>query len=167
MGPIRIHRTRVGLEWKELKVQEAPIQIDRAGDMVNVGWRQAGTPASGTAAADAVPMPKPKPRAMRVQLVVPLIRSGEVTWAQWSGVRHRKDALQPLDFSNGLLGVHSVSISNISTATVKRDGINEVSASGVVGNESLVFINTSSTLGPRLIFRMHRRRSRPDRTHQL
>ena len=82
---------------------------------------------SGTA-ADAVPMTKPKPRAMRVQLVVPLIRSGEVTLAQWSGVRHRKDALKPLDFSNGLLGVHSVSISNISTATVKRDGINEVSA---------------------------------------
>src|SRR5437899_6296498 len=32
-------------------------------------------------AADAVPMPKPKPRAMRVQLVVPSIRSREVTWA--------------------------------------------------------------------------------------
>ena len=113
-------------------------------------------------------MPKPKPWAMRVHLVVPSIRSREVTWAQRSGVRHRKNALQPLDFGNGLLGVHSVSISNISTATVKRDGINEVSASGAGGETSpLVFINTSSTLGPRLIFRMHRRRSRPDRAHQL
>jgi hypothetical protein len=32
-------------------------------------------------------------------------------------------SLQPLDFGNGLFGVHSVSISNICTATVKRDGI--------------------------------------------
>src|SRR2546430_14694545 len=113
-------------------------------------------------------MPKPKPRAMRVQLVVPSIRSREVTWAQRSGVRHSKNALQPLDFSNGLLGVHSVSISNMSTATVKRDGINEVSASRRGGETSpRVTINTSPTLGPRLIFRMHHRRSGPHRTHQL
>jgi len=34
------------------------------------------------------------------------IRSREVTCAQRSGVRHREDALQPLDFGKGLVGVH-------------------------------------------------------------
>ena len=34
------------------------------------------------------------------------IRSREVARSQRSSVRHRKDALQPIDFSNGLLSVH-------------------------------------------------------------
>jgi hypothetical protein len=68
-------------------------------------------------------LPNPKPWALRQLLIVPPIRSREVTWAQRSGVRHREDVLKALDFGNSLLGVHSVSISNISTATVKRDGI--------------------------------------------
>jgi len=47
---------------------------------------------------------------MREHFVVPPIRSREVTLAQRSDVRHREDALKALDFGNGLLGVHSVSI---------------------------------------------------------
>ena len=65
---------------------------------------------------------------MRVHPVVPSIRSREVTWAQRSGVRHGKDALQRLDFSNGLVGVHSVSISNIGTPMVKQDAVNDRTA---------------------------------------
>ena len=43
---------------------------------------------------------------MREHLVVPAIRSREVAQAQRSSVRHREDALQSLDFSNGLFSVH-------------------------------------------------------------
>jgi hypothetical protein len=73
-------------------------------------------------ATDAIPLPEPKPRAVCELVIMPSIRSSEIACAQRSRVGHREDALQPLDFGNGLLGVHSVSISNISTATVKRDG---------------------------------------------
>jgi hypothetical protein len=62
---------------------------------------------------------------MREHFVVPSIRSSEVARAQRSGVRVRKDALKALDFGNSLLGVHSVSISNMSVAIVKR-GASEV-----------------------------------------
>src|SRR5260370_13661219 len=55
--------------------------------------------------------------------MVPSIRSREVAGAQRSGVRHCEDALKALDFGNGLLGVHSVSISNIRVAMVKPSGI--------------------------------------------
>ena len=65
-------------------------------------------------------MPQPKPRATGLLLMMPPIRSQEITWAQRSRVGHREDALQPLDFSNALFGVHSVSISNM--AIVKRSG---------------------------------------------
>jgi hypothetical protein len=61
-------------------------------------------------ATDAVPLPKPKPRAVGLLLIVSPIRSREIACAQRSRVGHHEDALQPLDFSNGLLGVHSVSI---------------------------------------------------------
>ncbi len=50
------------------------------------------------------------------------IRSREVACAQRSSVGHREDALQSLDFSNALFSVHSVSISNLSTAMVKWGG---------------------------------------------
>ena len=43
---------------------------------------------------------------MRERIVVPSIRSREVARAQRSGIRHSEDALQPLDFRNGLLSVH-------------------------------------------------------------
>jgi hypothetical protein len=50
---------------------------------------------------------------MREHLVVPAIRSREITQAHRSRVRHCEDALQPLDFSDCLLGVHpSTSIAN-------------------------------------------------------
>jgi hypothetical protein len=75
------------------------------------------------AAANAVPLPKPKPRAVREHLVVPSIHSREVASAQRSGVRRCEDVLKALDFGNSLLGVHSVSISNMSVAIVKRSGI--------------------------------------------
>jgi hypothetical protein len=57
-------------------------------------------------ATDAKMLPQPEPRAVRQILIVPPIRSREVARAQRSRVGHREDALQPLDFSNGLLGVH-------------------------------------------------------------
>jgi hypothetical protein len=57
---------------------------------------------------------------MREHFVVSSIRSREVAGAQRSSVPHREDALKALDFSNGLLGVHPVSISNMSLAIVKR-----------------------------------------------
>ena len=58
------------------------------------------------AAANPVLLPKPEPRAMREHVVVPSIRGRDVACAQRSGVRYRVDALQPLDFGNGPLGVH-------------------------------------------------------------
>lgn len=42
--------------------------------------------------------------------VMPSIRCREVAWAQRSGVRHREDALQPLNFSDGLVNVHAAQI---------------------------------------------------------
>jgi len=56
--------------------------------------------------AERLPMPQPKPRATGLLLMMPPIRSQEITWAQRSRVGHREDALQPLDFSNALFSVH-------------------------------------------------------------
>ena len=50
---------------------------------------------------------------MGKHLIVPAIRSREITQAHRSRVWHCEDALQPLDFSDCLLGVHpSTSIAN-------------------------------------------------------
>jgi hypothetical protein len=68
-------------------------------------------------------LPQPKPRAVREHLIVPPIGSREIARAQRSGVRRGEDALQPIDFSYRLLGVHSVPISNMGVAIVKRSGI--------------------------------------------
>ena len=57
---------------------------------------------------------------MREHFVVRSIRGREVARTQRSGVRRCEDALKALDFGNSLLGVHSVSISNMSVATVKQ-----------------------------------------------
>jgi hypothetical protein len=76
-----------------------------------------------TSAANPVLLPKAKPRAMREHFVVPSIRSGEVAPAEGSGVRRCEDALKALDVGNSLLGVHSVSISDMNVAIVKRSGI--------------------------------------------
>jgi hypothetical protein len=43
---------------------------------------------------------------MREHLVVLSIRSGEIARAERSSVRGCEDALQPLDFGNGLFSVH-------------------------------------------------------------
>ena len=58
------------------------------------------------AAADTISLPEPKPRAICQLLVVSSIRSREVTRAQRSRVWRGEDALQPLDFIDGLFGVH-------------------------------------------------------------
>ena len=90
-----------------------------------IGFEKGGTlalnptPAFGfTSAANPVLLPKAKPWALREHFVVSSIRSCEVARAQGSGVRHCEDALKALDFGNSLLGVHSVSISNIRVAIV-------------------------------------------------
>ena len=57
-------------------------------------------------ATNSVRLPKPEPRAAGVHFVVPSIYSGEVTRGHRSGVGDVEDALQPLDFGNGLFGVH-------------------------------------------------------------
>jgi hypothetical protein len=64
-------------------------------------------------------MPKLKPRAMRERIVVPSVRSSEVACAQRSGVGHREDALQPLDFGDGLFGVHPLPSSGTEPERVK------------------------------------------------
>ena len=62
---------------------------------------------------------------MREHFVVLSIRSREVARAQRSGVGRCEDALKVLDFGNRLLGVHSVSISNMRVAIVKRSGMDD------------------------------------------
>ena len=60
--------------------------------------------------------------------IVPAIGSRDVACAEWPNIRRFEHFLQLLDVVDNAFNVHSVSISNISTATVKRDGINDVSA---------------------------------------
>jgi len=43
---------------------------------------------------------------VREQIVVPPIHSREVACAQRSGVRHGEDALQSLDFGDGLFSIN-------------------------------------------------------------
>jgi hypothetical protein len=61
-------------------------------------------------ATDAIPLPNPKPRALCEHFVVPSIRRRDVAYAEWSTVRDFENDFYPLDFGNGLLGVHSVSM---------------------------------------------------------
>ena len=76
-------------------------------------------PAFGlTSAADPVLLPKPKPRALREHFVVPSIRNRDGACTQRSGFRQREAALKALDFGNGLLGVHSVPLSNMGMVIV-------------------------------------------------
>jgi hypothetical protein len=55
---------------------------------------------------------------VRVYFVVPSIRSREVAPAQRSGVQHCEHMLKPLDFGNGLFGVHASQ-----SSSTKRDPI--------------------------------------------
>jgi hypothetical protein len=74
-------------------------------------------------AADTIALPEPEPRAMGEHFVVPSIGSRDVACAEWSDVRRFEHLLELLDVVNDAFNVHSVSISNISMAPVKRDGI--------------------------------------------
>ena len=60
---------------------------------------------------------------MREHFIVPSVRSRDVACAEWSNVRRFEHFLELLDVVNDAFNVHSVSISNISTVTVKRYGI--------------------------------------------
>jgi hypothetical protein len=60
---------------------------------------------------------------MREHFVVPSIGSRDVARAEWSNVRRCEHFLQLLDVANDAFNVHSVSISSMSVAVVKRDGI--------------------------------------------
>jgi hypothetical protein len=51
-------------------------------------------------------LPQPEPRAVREHIVVPMIGSRKVACAQRSRVWDHEDALQSLDFSNGLFNAH-------------------------------------------------------------
>jgi len=51
-------------------------------------------------------LPETKPRAVREHVVVPSIRGHEVRRTQRSRVRRCENALQALDFSNDLIGIH-------------------------------------------------------------
>ena len=59
---------------------------------------------------DTIALPKPEPRTLRKHFVVLSICSREIICVQRSGIRHGKDMLQPLDFSDGAVGVHPSSI---------------------------------------------------------
>ncbi len=97
-----------------------PVSNAKASDSFGgLALRQSDYRSLGTAANPVLP-PKAKPRAVREHFVMPSIRSREVVRTQRSSVRLCEDALQPLDFGNSLLGVHSVSISTIRVAMVKR-----------------------------------------------
>jgi hypothetical protein len=87
-----------------------------------VGVTKQCVPLTSPPAANSVLLPKAKPRAMRQHFVMSSIGSREVASAERSGVRLCEDALKALDFGNSLLGVHSVSISNMAVAIVKRNG---------------------------------------------
>ena len=79
-------------------------------------------------ATDTISLPDSEPRATCEHLVMLSIRSRDVARAEWSNVWRFEHFLQLLDVVNNAFNVHSVSISTISTATVKRYGINDVSA---------------------------------------
>ncbi len=58
------------------------------------------------ATTNSVALPKPKPGAMREHLVVSAIGGREIAQTHRSRIPHREDALQQLDFGNGLFRVH-------------------------------------------------------------
>jgi hypothetical protein len=57
-------------------------------------------------AANPKVLPKTKPGALRMPLVVLLIRSRNVARAQRPRIGSREDPLQPLDFGDGVFDVH-------------------------------------------------------------
>jgi len=59
---------------------------------------------------------------MREHVVVPAIRSGEIAHAARSGVRHRENALQPLDFGDGPVNVHAAQFDAPATSILEFAG---------------------------------------------
>ena len=57
--------------------------------------------------SDPVALPKSEPRIVSIHLVVPLVRSIKVTQLQGSGVGEGIELLQPFNFGNGPLKVHT------------------------------------------------------------
>jgi hypothetical protein len=58
-------------------------------------------------ATNAKMLPEPEPWAVRQFLIVSSIRNGDIVGRERSCVRHREQALQPLNLSNRLVNVHS------------------------------------------------------------
>jgi len=58
---------------------------------------------------------------MREHFVVPSIRSSDVACAEWPDIRRFKHFLYLLNLVNDAFHIHTVQISNISMAVVKRD----------------------------------------------
>jgi hypothetical protein len=80
-------------------------------------------PAFGlTSAANPILLPEAKPRAMREHFVVPSICSSDVACAEWSNIGRFEHLLQLLNLVNDAFNVHSVPISDMSVAFVKRSG---------------------------------------------
>ncbi len=77
----------------------------------------------GRAATDPVALPESEPWATCKLFVVPSIGSGEIAWAQRSGIRRREDALQRLDLADDPLNVHlPSSIANALASAVGLSG---------------------------------------------
>jgi hypothetical protein len=76
-----------------------------------------------TSAANSELLPQPKPRAMREHFVVPSIGSRDVACAEWSDIRRFEHFPQLLNLVNDAFNVHSLSISDMGVAFVKRGGI--------------------------------------------
>jgi hypothetical protein len=72
-------------------------------------------------ATDAKILPEPKPGAAGLPFVVPSIGSRDVACAEWSNIRRFEHLLQLLDVVNDAFNVHSVPISNMRVAIVKRN----------------------------------------------
>ena len=73
-----------------------------------------------TSAAHSELLPQPKPRAMREHFVVPSIGSSKVACAEWPNIRPFEHFLKLLNIVDDAFNVHSVSISDMSVAFVKR-----------------------------------------------
>jgi len=97
-----------------------------------------------SSAAKPVSLPKLKPRTMREHFVVPSIRRREVACAEWPNIRRFEHFLYLLDVVNSAFNVHSVSISNIGVAIVKRNARLHVVPSPPSGSQR--FLTPSSTL---------------------
>jgi len=75
-------------------------------DIRRKGKQEPPSPAAGASGGKAVLLPQLEPGILGVQLVVAVIGGRDVGGLQRPGVRESDQALQPLDFGDGLLRVH-------------------------------------------------------------